>query len=176
MTNSKTSLPFRNYKPKRSKVQKRTRYQEYKSELRRDFKKKCGYCCDPDEFCGGMQGFHIDHFAPKSKFPNLKSKYCNLVYSCPFCNGAKSAKWVGNDSSISHDGNKGFIDPCNSEYDRHLKRNANGQILGRTNLGDYMVEHLDLSLLRHQYCWLSQRFRENRDKLLSLIPKHGWNG
>ncbi len=133
MTNSKASLPFRNYKPKRSKVQKRTRYQEYKSELRRDFKKKCGYCCDPDEFCGGMQGFHIDHFAPKSKFPNLISKYCNLVYSCPFCNGAKSAKWVGNDSSISHDGNKGFIDPCNSEYDRHLKRNANGQILGRTN-------------------------------------------
>lgn len=39
-----------------------------------------------------------------------------------------------------------------------------------------MVEHLDLSLLRHQYCWLSQRLLENREKLLSLIPNTGGMG
>ena len=88
-------LPLRHHKPVRSNVTKRAKYQLYKEDLRRDFKERCGYCDDPDEFSGGSRGYHIDHFAPKSIFPELKTEYSNLVYSCSYCNIAKSDKWIG---------------------------------------------------------------------------------
>lgn len=164
-------MPLRHHTPIRSNVIKRTNYRSYKEDLRRDFKKRCGYCDDPDEFFGGIRGYHIDHFAPKSKFANLETEYSNLVYSCPFCNRAKFNTWVGIDSSDSHNGNEGFIDPCNKEYECHLDRDGEGRILGDSDLGRYMVEKLSLYLLRHAFIWQTQRLAEIRAKLRSLLDK-----
>ena len=166
-------MPFRHHTPVRSDVGERARYQCYKEDLRRDFKERCGYCDDPDEFFGGVEGYHIDHFAPKSEFPQLETEYSNLVYSCRYCNGKKSNKWVGNDYSISHNGSEGFIDPCDKAYEYHLDRDADGCIFGRSKLGRYMVNNLHLFLLRHQFIWQTQRLAERRDKLDSLIANLG---
>jgi uncharacterized protein (TIGR02646 family) len=114
-------------RPVRSEgVMPRTKHQAYKDELRVDFRRRCGYCDDKDVYSGGKRGFHIDHFKPKSKFDDLKTTYSNLVYSCPYCNIAKSNKWKPR---------VGFIDPCSAEYENHLLRDERGRIVPKTKRG-----------------------------------------
>ncbi len=159
---------LRTYRPARSAVTQQANYRSYKSDLRRDFGSRCGYCDDSDEYFGGSHGSHIDHFAPKSKFPELELDYRNLVYSCPFCNRAKSNKWVGDDSSKPHNGKCGFVDPCEPEYEDHLTRDTAGKIIALTKLGDYLIKNLNLQLIRHQYIWQAQKLDQLSEKLDSL--------
>src|SRR5271154_2101665 len=77
-------------------------YRRYKKYLIVDFSNRCGYCDGHDKWYGGFKNFHIDHFAPKEKFPQLKTVYSNLIYSCPSCNIAKSDFWPSTDENISH--------------------------------------------------------------------------
>ena len=156
--------------PVRSVVAQRANYRLYKGELRADFNSRCGYCDSIDEYFGGLSGAHIDHFAPKSKFPALASHYHNLVYSCPFCNRAKSNKWSGNNANIPNNGKTGFVDPCSDELDKHLARRASGEIVPTTSLGEYMVDHLKLRLVRHRFIWQAQQLDELLTRLLQLRP------
>ena len=156
--------------PARSAVAYKGNYRLYKGELRADFNYRCGYCDSTDEYFGGLSGAHIDHFAPKSKFPTLATQYDNLVYSCPFCNRAKSNKWLGNDANIPNDGKEGFVDPCSDEFDRHLTRRASGEIVPKTRLGEYMVDHLKLRLVRHRFIWQAQRLDKLLTELQQLLP------
>ena len=139
-------------KPQRRKVFPKF-LKEYRSKLREDFNERCGYCNAPELYFGGEGCFEIDHFAPKSKFPHLKDDYANLVYSCRPCNRAKGNKWVTPNNHPSHNGSEGFVDPCLSEFDQHLKRNKDGQIKECTPVGKYMKMNLDLGMLRHKAIW-----------------------
>ena len=143
-------------------------YRAYKAQLREDFRKRCGYCDDPDTYVGGRAGSHIDHFAPKSKFSDLENIYENLVYACPFCNRAKSDKWVGDDPEVPNDGTSGFVDPCGSELDDHLGRSQRGAIVGLTPLGRYLADNLNLRLARHECIWQLGRIEALADELLRL--------
>ncbi len=135
-------------------------YQGYRKYLEIDFNKRCGYCDTRDDY----MHFHIDHFAPKTIFPKYKLDYNNLVYSCPYCNLSKSDKWpMKKQFNPSHDGIKGFVDPCSQEYDKHLIRDANGQIKSRTELGKYMVKEMKLYLKRHQYSWIFEKIEDTLD-------------
>ena len=35
---------------------------------------------------------------------------------------------------------KGFVDPASEEYDLHLERDETGNIIGKTEAGQYMVQ------------------------------------
>ena len=59
---------------------------ENKKRLINDFEHRCAYCDDLDKYGGGSKVYHVEHFAPKEKFPELKFQYDNLLYACPFCN------------------------------------------------------------------------------------------
>lgn len=146
-------LPFRVASPQRSNPSESKSYRAYKPQLREDFRMRCGYCDGPDVYVGGLGGSHIDHFAPRSKFPSLENSYGNLVYACPFCNRAKSDTWVGEDPTVPNDGNSGFIDPCGPELEQHLGRNRGGRIVPLTRLGGFLVDNLNLRLARHQFIW-----------------------
>ena len=161
-------VPLREGIPVRSTPNASARYRAYKSVLRKDFRSRCGYCDDPDTYVGGESGSHIDHFAPKSKFPHLENIYENLVYACPFCNRAKSDKWVGDDPTVPNDGINGFVDPCSPGLDNHLARNQRGVIIGLTPVGLYLVDNLNLRLARHQYIWQVGRIRALVRELLRL--------
>lgn len=120
-----------------------------KCRLEKDFFNRCAYCDDADKYYG-IGAYHVDHFAPKSLFPELKFNYDNLTYSCPYCNRAKSNKWAGATPHENVVGDMGFIDVCQDEYDQHLERDERtGFIYPRTKLGQYMFEELNLFLLRH---------------------------
>jgi uncharacterized protein (TIGR02646 family) len=161
--------PVHSAKPnRRPAVNPQVRYQNYKADLRQDFSQKCGYCDASDRFFGGLDGYHIDHFAPKSRFPNLSSTYVNLVYSCPYCNIAKSNKWIGDDFTIPHNGTEGFVDPCSDDYDTHLERDAEGIIRHKSPVGEYMIKQLKLHLMRHQYIWTYQRLEKFSERALIL--------
>jgi hypothetical protein len=116
-------------------------WSEHKPDLRDDFKSHCGYCHSYDGYKHTY--FEVDHFVPKSLI--LKNgwaitltQYDNLVYSCKFCNNKKLSKWTTNTPNPSHDGNIGFVDPCNPNYDTHFYRTTDGAIRPRTNLGQWM--------------------------------------
>lgn len=162
-------LPVHRKKPSRSvDVKQRTKYRGYKDQLRSDFNRCCGYCGDDDFFVGGSRGFHIDHFAPKSLFEHLESDYSNLVYSCPFCNIAKSNGWLSDSEHVSVVNEKGYIDPCCDEFDSHLRRAYNGQIVAKSKTGQYMYDNLKLYLLRHRLCWTINELQYLIDELKSL--------
>jgi len=163
--------PVRKNVPERTCQKSYASYRDYKLFLRQDFFKSCGYCGEDDSYLGGSRGFHIDHFRPHSKFPNLKAEYKNLSYSCPFCNIAKSDDWPGDDQNNIVDG-MGYIDPCDTAYEKHLTRHKDGSIKPLSDIGEYMFNELHLGLKRKQYIWLLNELRnvisEVRDLLDSL--------
>lgn len=119
-----------------------TNWRKHKSELEEDFFGICGYCGKHFEatFCDSQ----IEHFVPKKKFPEFENKYSNLVLACRVCNNKKGSDWPSEDSlkNITDDGKKGYVDPATDEFDNHLERNGDGNIVGKTDVGKYMAKRL----------------------------------
>ena len=68
-------------------------YRDHIPLLRREFRGQCAYCERTEEYMGGDEAFEVDHFKPKSKFPELITTYHNLYYVCRKCNGHKWETW-----------------------------------------------------------------------------------
>lgn len=136
-----------------------------KKHLRIDFNGRCAYCDDADNLVD--IDFHIEHFAPKTKFPERKTLYQNLFYACPYCNEAKSEYWVGDNPDENVKGCKGIVNPCTKEYDRHLGRRADGRIYAKTRLGEFMYRRLKLYLLRHELFFRLEVLQAKFDELKS---------
>ncbi len=156
---------------RRQDIPAKARYSLYKADLRADFSSACGYCGTSDFYSGGQSGFHIDHFAPKSKFEKLKNHYGNLVYSCPICNIGKSNDWPGDDAGVSYVGNIGYVDPCSTAYSQHLRRDSAGKIIPMTPLGEYIYKRMKLYLKRRQVCWLVDKMESQLQILGRIIAE-----
>lgn len=59
--------------------------------LRNDFAGICGYC---EQDCAGTVAV-IEHFRPRSSFPDEWATWLNLVYACERCDDSKGDKWPG---------------------------------------------------------------------------------
>lgn len=140
-----------------------------KKYLARDFGHRCAYCNDLDVYGGGYRAYHVEHFAPKEKFPELLFDYDNLLYACPWCNRAKWDTWPSTDPKTNIVGDLGFIDPCTEEYDKHLVRLPSGAIMWTTALGKYMYETLHLFLKRHEIVHNMDKLKRKRDELKASI-------
>lgn len=148
-----------------------------KRYLAEDFSHRCAYCDDRDALAGGYNSYHVEHFAPKEKFPDLKYTYENLLYSCPFCNCSKNDDWVGSDANESVKDDRGYVSPCESEYQKHLDRNSQtGEIAPQTDLGKYMYEHLNLGLMRHSLIYMVDMLQDKRNELKDNIEKERLKG
>jgi uncharacterized protein (TIGR02646 family) len=159
--------------PARTCTATKTNYRSYKRDLVVDFQHRCGYCDGHDSYSGGYKNFHIDHFAPKKKFPHLEHSYSNLVYACFYCNNAKSDHWPSNSHDVSVVGNSGFVDPCSDDYDTHLLRAENGEIVPLTPLGNYMFDTLHLGLKRHSIIWATEELFRLIDEIEEILQKAG---
>lgn len=142
-----------------------------KKRLVKDFNHKCAYCDDHDRYSGGYNAYHVEHFAPKEKFPLLEFTYDNLLYSCPYCNISKSNKWVGNKVEENVVGDMGFIDPCTDEYYSNLYRDDKGNIAYSTNIGEFMYYELKLYLKRHNILYNLEKVRVQKNLLKSKIDE-----
>jgi uncharacterized protein (TIGR02646 family) len=120
-----------------------THYQDYKPRLREDFTYFCAYCSIHEREWGGLRQFHVEHFRPKSLFPELKTDYDNLLYACSVCNIFKSNDWP---SDHPLEDGVGYLDPCEQDYAEHFRNDPEaGEVEGTTAPARYMVERLHLN-------------------------------
>ena len=155
------AIDFRKSSPQRTCKKIFKTYRPYKPFLRDDFKKKCGYSNCSDFWFGGASTFHIDHFKPKSKFPELEIAYSNLVYCCSYVNILKT-----NDDEE-------YLDPCDTDYNQHFERDSEGNILPKkgSKKAKYMHGKLRLYLKRYQIIWMLDELSERIDVLGKIIEK-----
>lgn len=66
---------------------------KYRKYLRKTFNYSCAYCTVTEAEVLAAT-FNIDHFRPKSLFPQLECDCTNLRYACPRCNTYKSDRWI----------------------------------------------------------------------------------
>jgi len=113
----------------------------------------CGYC---EQECKG----EVDHFRPKSRFPERVYEWENWVLACHVCNNMKGGKWPAG----------GYVDPCaksrNARPEAYFDFDTTtGEILPMTNLSagrrrkaDRMIADLRLNeyhRLQERVWWLS---------------------
>jgi len=144
---------FREHTPKRRPITTAVnKYSDHRTDLRIDYKNRCGYCNDIEAY--RITWFEIDHFVPKGYLKTLtETDYSNLVYACRSCNNAKRAKWPTKDEKIHNQNDVGFIDPCDDTYNNQFKRLNNGRILPKTNLGTWIYNSLKFYKPQHEVIW-----------------------
>jgi uncharacterized protein (TIGR02646 family) len=123
---------------RKTDVKQMNPYGKYRDSLREDFGRICGYCGKSEVVTKNT--FEIDHFIPKRLAPEKENDYSNLVYACYECNRKKAGKWLSEDKDIQFVDGMGFVDPATDEYDKNLERDEEGNIIGTTPAGKYMVE------------------------------------
>lgn len=72
-----------------------SRWRDFHDDLGRGFLDMCGYC---EELCSG----EVDHFRPKSGFPEKVYEWSNWVFACHSCNQSKRDRWPRG----------GYVHPC----------------------------------------------------------------
>lgn len=174
-------IVFRSKQPARSTgVPEEKSHLNYRAQLAKDFNNRCGYTdCSHMWWFGG---FEIDHFAPMSprikdadklaEFKKLECKYDNLVYACPQINRSKSNDWPTDDPTlpVSADGSRGYLDPCNNDYNEFFYRTNSGGIMPTDNpIALYMWKRLKLYLKRYELSWRLTWLYENVEELDGLI-------
>ncbi len=70
-------------------------WRRYHDDLEYVFHGLCAYC---EESTRG----EVEHFRPKSQFPDLVYCWSNWLFSCNACNNAKGSQWPAG----------GYVDPC----------------------------------------------------------------
>ncbi len=148
-----------------------TKKNDRKAELNEDFHGICGYC--GKNFLATNCEAQIDHFRPKSRFPEYADKYSNLVLSCKVCNNKKNKDWPSADpeKTITDDAKKGYIDPASEEYDLHLERLEDGSIRGKTDVGNYMVERFGFNFRLIKECFQIWLLYEETEKIRLKMEK-----
>lgn len=165
---------FREHTPKRRLIASvGKKYSDHRSDLRIDYKNRCGYCNDIESY--RITWFEIDHFVPKEYLKTLtESDYSNLVYACRSCNNAKRAKWPTKDEKVHNENDIGFIDPCDDTYNNQFKRLNNGRILPETKLGDWIYNSLKLYKPQHEIIW-SIELLDNLIDEINIVLAHSPN-
>ncbi len=111
-------------------------YRKYKPYLKAEFANHCVYCRAHD-LDQDTSSFHVEHYRPKSLFPELESRYTNLFYSCASCNRFKKNYWSDSPS-------KQVPNPCDTNMSEHLVFDSHF-IKSRSSMGLLAVELLRLN-------------------------------
>ena len=85
----------RYYPERKGKKPSDDHWRRFQPDLARVFSAICGYC---EQSCKGQ----VDHFRPKSRYPQLVYQWSNWVFACPTCNQNKGEAWPS----------CGYVDPC----------------------------------------------------------------
>ena len=144
----------------------------FRSDLRAAFSGLCGYC---EELCH----MEIDHFRPKSRFPELVYAWSNWIVSCHRCNQLKGDKWPAG----------GYVNPCAKSKPARPENfftfdTTTGEIIPKSGLtpsrydkAQIMIENLGLNEGFHlekrlQWLWvISEILRTNLDIQDSTLSK-----
>lgn len=148
------------------------KFSKYSDQLCRDYLKEdffdiCGYCGKPMELLKARA--QVDHFIPKNFAPDKENDYSNLVYSCQKCNRGKWHYWPTECMEYSYNDKEGFVDPATEEFDSHLERLNNGEIIGVTEVGKYMVKKMRLDIRPISIIWKVDILNRKLKKIETII-------
>lgn len=119
-------------------------YTKWKEQIAAECFNQCVYCAIHEQPWGGIDNYHIEHYKPKSIFPNLELDICNLYYACPICNRFKSNDWPA-DPAVDLS-NISYPDPSKTDYSTiFAPDDSNFTISGRNTAANYVVERLFLN-------------------------------
>ena len=115
----------------------RTRVQ-VRDALARDFGCICAYCeqpCQRPTRSGSSRNEEtIDHFRPRSRFPNLQFDWLNLIYACKRCNQRKDDGWPGYDGAKRHQLLAALYSPRYTAVSEYVDPNT---VDGQRQAGDF---------------------------------------
>lgn len=115
-------------------------YSSYKPVLREEFRFQCVYCRLPDGV-KGQDNFGVDHYRPRSLFPELTTTYSNLFYACNACNRRKGDYWPSSDELRA----ARFIpNPCDCIMFQHL-RYRSARVEAHSAAGEHTEKRLMLN-------------------------------
>lgn len=167
---------FRDYTIKRTCTKKYRDYHSYLKYLKKDFNHRCAYCNLLDTQI--TTPFEADHFIPedvfKDEWPELKTTYANLVYSCKKCNVAKSNQYEGNIKNHEIK-NELFYEPEETDYGKIFFRGEDGGICSDDEKGRDMIIRLKLYRPIHNLAWICEITKTTLDKLSAQIELVGKN-
>lgn len=121
-----------------------SKWRDFHDKVSDVFASLCGYC---EESCKG----DVDHFRPKSRFPEHVYAWDNWVPACHTCNNKKSGHWPPG----------GYVDPCakskparpESFFDFDTKTGEilpkSGITVARRRTADRMINDLGLNAYFH---------------------------
>lgn len=151
-------------------------WRKFHQDLCNAFSNLCGYC---EECCRG----EVDHFRPKTKFPELVYKWSNWVFACHDCNHTKGTKWPS----------RGYVDPCTRSkpaspenyFDFDL---TSGEIITRDGLSEWRLKKAQTTIwdiglndfhhLKKRRQWISvinevcNALPEASDEIAAELRKH----
>lgn len=161
---------------RRTNYKKQNNIQGYSSILKEDFNNMCGYCGKDFDIipCPAQK----DHLIPKDEAMkrgrmDLLNSYENLVYSCRVCNRRKWNKWPLDTIDQLNDGEKGFVDPASEEFDQHLSRNENGEIVFLSKVGECMYSIFDFENRLTDIWWRLSEIGKLIKEIDQIIEKDG---
>jgi len=159
------------YRHGKGKKPNDSRWSDFHDNLCRVFWGICAYCERRNKG-------EVEHFRPKSKFPELVYEWSNWLFACHDCNQAKGAKWP----------EEGYVDPCaDSKSERpenyftfNITEKPIGTMLPRKELSERqgqkaerMIHDLDLNARRHLRARrdLIELIRAILEKQLPYVPE-----
>jgi hypothetical protein len=98
-------------------------------------------------------------------------KNSNLIFSCSYCNLAKSDKWISENENVNIINDEGFVDPCHDDYKDLFFRDSTGKIMPKSELAKYIHKELKLGLKIHSIFWTLERLYDNIVKLRAKKDK-----
>lgn len=158
------------------------RQADIQTALKTIFKDKCAFCERKRDYP------HIEHFKPKTTYPEACFDWNNLLLACEVCN---SATYKGVKFPLDAQGNPLFINPCDDDPALHIDfviekddNSENGfiaRLKAKTPKGDKTIHELGLNRLnllkeRNQYLlpyypYLAKKAEEGDAQALAILDK-----
>lgn len=156
-------------------------YWDWKEDLSKEGREQCVYCTININTFGGIRNFHVEHYRPKSKNPELVDDYANLFFACSICNGFKSDDWKNEPSSTFN--NSSYPDPSKVDYSSILTLNLEQIVESEYLTGKYIIHKLFLNrpqLILERKAFYLYKVYENellklKDILVEFRKKHSEN-
>ena len=152
-----------------SRIQNKGIYNDWKQQISDDCFNQCVYCSIHENPWGGIDHYHIDHFKPKSKFPDLTNIITNLYYSCPICNRFKSDDWPcePNDLNVPC-----YPNPCEYNYtDLYELDSETFNLVGKHVASKYLINRLFLNRAQLIYERRETYLNNKADILIAEIKR-----
>lgn len=112
-------------------------YLKHKDKLMEEFEGRCAYC---DSRVGLTSHPVVEHFYPKSLYPEKFSDIDNLLIVCQICDISKAANFP-----LDSDSNPQLLNPRTDRFADHIKLTSEGRFEGITQRGRVTIDTLNLN-------------------------------